>query len=54
MTRWFGFTQQGYIIALGEHENFDDADATEDGRNCIWIWDEKNMRKVYEQIGELL
>lgn len=52
--KWYGFTQDGTIIALGEHETIDDADATEEGGACIWIWNESSMQELLTNIQDVL
>jgi hypothetical protein len=44
MKKWFGFTQDGAVIYLGEYEDIEDVDDTPRGSACIWLWDEVSLK----------
>lgn len=54
MRKWFGFSQEGTVVSLGEHEDFDGADNTEEGQLCSWIWSEEALREFINQAQEAL
>jgi len=55
MKRWFGFTQGGCIVFLGEHDSIEGADTPETGgATCTWIWDEEALRLLKSEIEEEL
>lgn len=47
MKKWFGFTQGGVVVPLGEHETIDEADTKETGgAHCTWIWNEESIYEL--------
>lgn len=54
MKNWYALSNSGDMIALGEHESFDDVEDSFRGNGFVWIADEETAREWLNQLMILL
>lgn len=54
MKNWYALSNNGDMVALGEHESFDDLEDSIGGNGFVWIASEETAREWLNQLMILL
>lgn len=54
MSNWYALNNEGDMVSLGEHEDFDGAASTEVGLAAVWVIDDEGARDWLVSLAVLL